>query len=294
MKYFVERHETRVLDERAREGRRGEFARLGAGVTNFELSGPEHGELLVLTPGLTVPLDAWDVVVPALHDEGLRTLTYSAYGRGYSDRAVGPYEPSLFVRQLSELVQLAGAPRIHLVGSSMGALFSLAYLDVALTPVASLILSGPAGLATQPNPATRLPKNGPIAPLVGKHFLRRVLMQHMGRNVRTPEQAAQLEPVVLEGFAFEGSMYALLSTLMYFPIVGQEDLYDRAGLPGPPVLLLWGDSDEVTPPESFSRAVELLDPAESHLIEECGHMVPLEQPEMFVQRVASFVKEHSE
>ncbi|MFQ6397386.1 hypothetical protein ACLMAJ_28515 [Nocardia sp. KC 131] len=41
----------------------------------------------MLTPGLTIPLFYGDGLVSELHPRGLRTLAYSAYGRGYSDPA---------------------------------------------------------------------------------------------------------------------------------------------------------------------------------------------------------------
>ncbi len=122
MRYFVARGETARLDASARRGRRGDFVVLSDGVTHYELAGPEPGgPTVVFVPGLTIPLDFWDGVVGELHDRGLRTLTYSAYGRGMSDRVRGRYGRELFVRQLDDLVRhLELAPQ-HLVASSMGA-----------------------------------------------------------------------------------------------------------------------------------------------------------------------------
>ena len=83
-----------------RDGQRGHCAHLSRGVTHFELAGPEEGPMVVFVPGLTIPLAFWDAIVAPLHTRGYRTLTYSAYGRGYSERVRAAYGPELFVGQL--------------------------------------------------------------------------------------------------------------------------------------------------------------------------------------------------
>jgi pimeloyl-ACP methyl ester carboxylesterase len=173
----------------------------------------------------------------------------------------------------------------------MGALVSLAYARTPGAKVASLTLSGPAGLERQPNPAARLPKRGPIAYFVGKYLLRRNLLRHIAHNVRSDEDAARLRSLVLEGFQFEGSMYALLSTLMNFPLAEQGALFDATTATLPPTLLLWGAEDRVTPATGYQRAVELLRPVKAELIDDCGHMASFERPREFAESLAVFVAE---
>lgn len=294
MRYFVARGESRVLDASARAGQRGDFATLSDGVTHYELAGPSEAPVVVLVPGLTIPLGFWDGVIGLLHDRGLRTLTYSGYGRGYSDRLHVAYERALFVRQLAELIALTGGSSTHLVGTSMGALIALAYARDPASQLASLTLCGPAGLHEQRNAAARLPELPEnIAGLVGKHLLRRQLLKHLAHNVRSAEDAARLRSLVLDGFEFEGSMYALLSTLRHFPLTGQQALFDAATAALPPTLLLWGDEDQVTPADAYSQAKARLRPARDHLIEQCGHMAPFERPAEFTSQLATFITEHT-
>lgn len=291
MRYFVARGESRPLGPPAERSPRGRFARLSDGLTHYELAGPTDGSLVVFVPGLTIPFNFWDGVTTRLHARGLRTLTYSAYGRGRSDRVRDPYDQALFVRQLDELVRTVDAERIHLVGSSMGALIALAYARTPGAPVASLTLSGPAGLGRERNPMSALPDRGPLAPLLGKYLLRGVLLRHLAHNVRTAEDAARLRSLVLDGFQFEGSMYALLSTLMRFPLVAQHDLFNASTARLPPTMLLWGTEDRITPADAYEQAVELLRPTTARLIDDCGHMAPFERPEEFAQSLETFVTE---
>ena len=130
MKYFVAAGEDRRLDAATRRSLRGSYIRLSDGVTHYELTGPDGGDVAVLAGGLTIPLFYWDELAAELHNRGLRTLAYSGYGRGYSDRIVARYDQALFVRQLSELIEHLElrAPR-HVVGTSMGALIAMAYVS---------------------------------------------------------------------------------------------------------------------------------------------------------------------
>jgi pimeloyl-ACP methyl ester carboxylesterase len=292
MRYFVAGGEDEFLDRAAREGRRGAFVQLSAGVTHYELSGPDDGPLVVLIPGLTIPLDFWDSITASIHRRGLRTLAYSAFGRGYSDRVRGPYDRALFVRQLDELLRTVDAENVHLVGSSMGALIALSYLrGQPQNAPASLTLSGPAGVGGTPNLAARLPNRGPIAPLFGKYLLRRALLGHLSHNVATEAEAARLRPLIIDGFRFQGSMYALLSTLQEFPLTDQEDLFDAARSSLPPTMLLWGSADQVTAASGFGRAKQLLRPMRDELLDGVGHMISFERPDDYAERLTAFALE---
>jgi len=58
-----------------------------------------------------------------------------------------------------------------------------------------------------------------------------------------------------------------------------------------PTLLLWGESDGVVTPD-YGRAYSRLIPGSKfELIERAGHHPEIEQPEVFVERVARFLKE---
>lgn len=292
MRYFVEASESRHLDASSRRGLRGSFIELSDGLTHYEITGPEDGDVVVLTGGLTVPLFYWDGVVKELHDRGLRTLAFSAYGRGYSQRVQARYDSALFVRQLTELIDELVPGRHHVVGTSMGALIAMEYLAEA-RDVTTLTLVGPAGL-TGPSPMGWLLKSDPLASLVGKHLGRRLLAGHMGHNVSDQASASALKEMVLDAFQYEGSMYALISTLQNMPLHGRSELFRSTGDLGVPTLLIWGEDDQVTPIASLEEARTLLRPRQCHVITQCGHMAPLERPTEVAHLVASFTTNPTE
>jgi pimeloyl-ACP methyl ester carboxylesterase len=286
MRYFISRDEDRRLDAVTRRELRGSFVELSDGVTHYELTGPDNGELVVLTGGLTVPLFYWDALVPELHARGLRTLTYSAYGRGYSDRVRGSYDEALFVRQLTELTRSHG--RHHVVGTSMGALVAMAYAGQHAESVSTLTMAGPAGLADKAAGPMWLLRNDMVAGVVAKRLGRRLLDGHLGHNVRDPRRSAELADMVRDAFRYEGSMYAFFSTLQNFPLSNRTELYRRTGALGITTMLLWGTEDQVTPIDHLDTASTLLRPRQTHVITDCGHMAPFERPRDVADQLAAF------
>lgn len=289
MKYFVVPGETRRLDQATRAELRGDFIECRDGITHYEMTGPEGGEVVVFAGSLTTPLFYWDQLVDALHARGFRTVTFSAYGRGYSDRVQAIYDEALFVRQIADLTQrLNLVEPFHLVGASMGALVAMAFAQQHTDRIATFTLAGPAGL--QPAPAFAfLLRQETLGTLLAKKLGSKLLDRHLSHNIRNPQQSAALTAMVRECYQFGGSIYALTATIAAFPLAGRADLYRQTGLLPFPKLLLWGDEDAVTPITSFDEVAALLAPTEAHIVSPCGHMVPFEEPAEMALRFAAFV-----
>ncbi|MFI5540955.1 alpha/beta fold hydrolase [Nocardia sp. NPDC051900] len=289
MKYFVARGETRRLNQNSRAGLRGDFLQCRDGVTHYELTGPIGAETVVFVGGLTIPLFYWDDLAAELLRRGFRTLTYSAYGRGYSERVRAAYDESLFVRQLTDLTERLGLYEpYHLVGTSMGALVAMAFAAQHTDRLATLTLAGPAGL--QPEPAAaRLLRHERWGTVLARILGSRMLDRHLSHNVRDRQRSAALTAMVRECYQFDGSIYALAATLADFPLSARHDLYRSTGHLPVPRMLLWGDEDQVTPITSYDEVCALLAPTESHILSPCGHMVPYEEPVEMSKRFAAFV-----
>lgn len=292
MKYFVATGEHQRLDAKARRSLGGNYLQLSDGITHYELAGPDDGEVVVLAGGLTVPLFYWDATATALHARGLRTLAYSAYGRGYSDRIRGPYDRALFVRQLGELVDTLDLPQPrHLAGASMGALVVMEYLRDHRPTIATLTLVGPAGLSRQPVLQKLLFGNDITASFIARRLGRRIFDRHQSHNVGDPARAADLTRMVDDAYRYEGSLFAFFDTLQHFRLF---DRADQTGSLGVPTMLIWGTDDQVTPISSLDQINALLRPQQCHVISNCGHMAPFERPAVVAEHVASFTTTHQD
>lgn len=289
MRFFTTKDEDLRSTTAARQSLRGDFASLPGGVTHFEFTGPADGEVVLLVPGLTVPLFYWDETVPHFHRNGFRTLAFSAYGRGYSERVVGRYDERMFVRQLRELVQHLGIrSSVHLVGTSMGALIALAFAAEAPWSVRTLTVLGPAGLSTSTARQQRLLRIDPLAKVVAKTAGRRILLGHLEHNVSDPALVPQLTRMIAECYRYEGSMYSFFSTLQNYPLSGREELFRLVGALRIPTLLAWGTEDRVTPISGLDSATALLQPRTVEVLDGCGHMAPFERPQDTADLLTSF------
>ncbi|MBE8591553.1 alpha/beta hydrolase [Pseudomonas sp. MAFF 301449] len=286
--YFIANGESSTLNSRARESLRGSFVQLSDGATHYELAGPANGELVLLVPGMTIPLFYWDRFAKCMHEQGFRTLAYSAYGRGYSDRAQAAYDEGLFTRQLTELVSKLEVPEVsHIVATSMGALITMALPEGQFKPK-TLTLVGPAGLANGTPLAARLAKAPIVAEVFGRNLARRSILSHVSQNVKSASDAEYLKAMILDALDYEGTMYSLLSTLRNFPLVARQALFRKAEQLKIPILLGWGDEDRITPISQFKEAQELLKPVKSFVLP-CGHMAPLERPKALCEIVVDFI-----
>ena len=283
MRYFVARGEDTVLDAALRASARGSFAKTALGLTQYELAGPEGGELVLLVGGLTVPLMYWDRFAAALHGHGYRTLAYSAYGRGHSDRVFARYDEALFVDQLRDLLDTLDLSPAHVVGSSLGAVVAMAYSLTAPAHLRSLTILGPAGLLPRaPRVASALAVPA-IGPALGAAAGSRMLRRHLSHNVSESSSAADLRAIVAPCFRIRGSMYALASTLVGFPLANRDSLYREVRATGVRTLLVWGEDDQVTPATRWGHAVHLLSPTHATLLPNTGHMVSFERPAMVAE-----------
>lgn len=289
MKYFVLPDEDLRLTPSSRSALRGSFVELSDGFTHYELGGPESGDIVVLVGGLTVPLFYWDRLARMLHEAGLQTLTYSTYGRGYSDRIKGRYDEALFVRQLHELVaSLALAGKYHVVGASMGALIAMGHTLQHSSSVATLTVAGPAGLSEIPAALPWLQSSDWFGHFFAKHFGRKWLRRHENDDLEDTTHAAELAAMLRDAFRYEGSVHAIFDTLQHFRLFGCSDLYRSVGDLRIPTMLIWGKEDRVTPISKIDDARTLLRPAQCHVIE-CGHMVPFERSRVVSDKIVSFM-----
>ncbi len=276
---MTEKYEYRILDDEARAEAPGSFARLSAGVTHYELAGPEDGPPVVLVHGFSVPSYIWDPVFEALSAAGFRVLRYDLFGRGFSDRPEARYDREFFDSQLAELVDALAIPRpLGLAGLSMGGPIAAVFAARRPEQVSRLALLDPAGLPMPEPLSIKLVK----LPVIGEWLMARigdkVLLGNLARDMKTPDEA-YIEKFKTQ-MQFKGFKRALLATMRSGVLTDASDAFRAVGRRGIPTLLIWGEEDQVVPFLHNEIVRQFIPQAEFHAIPEAGHVPHLERPDV--------------
>lgn len=290
---YVARGEDRILDEAARASAAGSYVTLSDGVTHYRLAGPGTGPLVLLTPGITIPLGYWD----AIRRRSARGWPAHAGLQRLRPRVVrphrGPLRPGSLRPPAGRTPQCrrsrgAGAPGGHVHGRAPGH----GSRDTAPCPGAAVPDPDRSRRPERPAAATDPPTGRRSARPGPGHALRAPTPRQPSGTQRAlaPGRRAAAPPRRRAVPLFHGSIHALLSTLRDFPLAARHDLYRRAGRLPVPKLLLWGRHDRVTPIDQLESVRELFQPGDSQLFDHCGHMVPFEDPHGTARLLAAFFR----
>jgi pimeloyl-ACP methyl ester carboxylesterase len=181
-----------------------------------------------------------------------------------------------------DVVTTLGLERPHLVGHSMGGMIAAEMAAVAPNDVAKLVLVAPAGLwiPEQPIPDlyTLLPHEYPRYlfhdPAAGLALLTG------GLDFTNMEALAE--------FYIANSRRMAMAGKILFPIPNRR-LSKRIYRVTAETLLVWGASDTLIVPAYAEHWQQSIRGARLVQISEAGHMVPYEQPEVFVSAVSGFL-----
>ncbi|MGH9103472.1 MAG: alpha/beta fold hydrolase, partial [Acidimicrobiales bacterium] len=94
--------------------------RTEAAEIHYEIEGPEHAPVVVLSNSLGTTMDVWDRQLPALRRH-LRVLRYDQRGHGGSAAIPGPYSIDGLGRDVVDLLDGLGIESASFCGLSLGA-----------------------------------------------------------------------------------------------------------------------------------------------------------------------------
>ncbi len=273
--------ESKELDEAARAQAAGSFVRLNAGFTHYELSGPEHAQLVILVHGFSVPYFIWDPTYAALTEAGFRVLRYDLFGRGYSDRPNLRYTLEFFVQQLADLLD---ALRLHaplrLVGLSMGGVIASAFTVRFPARVEKLALIDPIGTHSMPlNWIYRLAILPGVSEFLLQWFGAESMLKSAAADFFDPALVGEFQDRYLVQMQYRSFQRAILSTLRNGVVNGSPDTYEKLGKLTVPILLIWGRNDTTLPLAQSRSILQLAPRTEFHIIEDTRHIPHYEKPD---------------
>ena len=260
------------------------------------VGGSGSGPTVVLVPGWTEQIAVWTLVVRGLLERGFRVASYDLRGQGLSGLPVDDDQRiERYGEDLDAVLAAVGAERsdVMVAGHSMGGMSIMAWAAAfdasSRVRAAGLINTGAVGLV---DASTLLPASLPVTlrhalgvrfvleaappPAISTPVSRAVVRYAAFGPTATPAQVAMLER--MDASCPPRVRRAAGTTL------ASLDVAAGAKRLNVPTLVVTGDMDRLTPPILAQQLVETLPQvADFVLLEQTGHMTPLERPDQLVE-----------
>jgi pimeloyl-ACP methyl ester carboxylesterase len=261
----------------------------------YEESGA--GEPIILLPGLGHDHTYYAKTVPLLSTLG-RVITPDPRGLGQSGGSKSGYSVEAWADDVVRLIEHLGAPRAHLVGSSLGACVAMQAALDAPARVASLVLvAGFSELdrALEMNFRLRIKMLDEIG--LGDALAMHISMWTLGRSfLDTDEGRTAMERLFASVRRNSPERYrTFINTILRFgrcepDQAGQPKLTARLGEIRVPTRVVVGEQDILTPVSVSKRMAERIAGAEFCVVPECGHITFTEKPRETAQLIEDFLR----
>jgi len=228
---------------------------------------------------------AWERQVPYFSSLGHRLHAWDQ--PGYGDTSlIDPYDLEQVAGALRRLIESLGGEPVVLIGHSMGGFVAQEAYARFPQLIRALVLG-----FTSPS------FGGGSSEFVDKFIAERIALLDAGRSMA--DIAAKLMPTMRgsrslpEGLAQAERIMGAIPPATYRKAVQLLTTFDRrAQLPliGVPALLIAGSEDRVAPANVMERMAQKIPGAEFVLLEGCGHLGPMDQPEAFNEALRGFLE----
>ncbi len=253
----------------------------------YEVHG--QGQPLVLIAGTGQAHPYWKLAdIASTLAQSYQVLLFDNRGIGQSDMPDTPYTLEMMAADTLGLFDYLHLERPHLIGHSLGAMIAFELGRSYPQRVGQVVmLSGlyPGPTAVPPTPASLellLNRQGDPAELARRGI--RVACAP-GFEERRPDLVEALVQIAINRtqplHIFGRQVGAVQSYL-------QTDKLDSTTAFQPPLCLICGEYDQTTPPANHELIKEKLPQAQLHLIANAGHMLPIEQPAIWIEQVKIF------
>ncbi len=254
------------------------------GVTlHVESSGA--GPAILFVAGYTATLETWAYQIDAVVAAGYRAIAFDRRWHGRSDRPAHGQRIARHAADLRDVIVALGLDRPLLVGASMGASVCWSYIDL----FGSDAIAGMIGVDQTPRMINGADWAcgfyGLTEDNVGRFFAEGIPATGRGRSA-DPFLAAMAALQAKVGDARLDDL-PTPDTLALLNDHARQDWRDVCATASCPMLLIAGRDSELWPAEHV-RAVAGNANARSSIIDECGHVVNVEQPEEFNATLLDF------
>jgi pimeloyl-ACP methyl ester carboxylesterase len=240
---------------------------------NFQYIEEGEGPVIVLVHGLFGALSNWEnvinffkqdyrVVVPQLPLFTLPLLKTNV--QGLSD-------------YLHEFITYKNYDKVTLIGNSLGGHVALVYVLDHPEKVFSMVLTGSSGLYENAMGGS-MPKRQDY-----EFIKKKTEYTFFDPNIATKELVDEVYEIV-------NSRIKGIKIIAMAKSAIRHNLASEIKNIHVPVCLIWGLNDTITPPEVADEFLQILENAELHWIDKCGHAPMMEVPDQFNEILSGFLK----
>jgi 3-oxoadipate enol-lactonase len=242
---------------------------------------------LLFLHGVSGGHHAWDGQLPYFAERGYPSHAWDQPGYGHS-ATVEPYDLEQICEALRRLIESLGGEPLVLVGHSMGGFIAQeAYarfpqLIKALVLCFTSAAFGGGGEFARQFVAARI---GPLDQ--GK------TMADVAAEVMPAMRGSKSDP---EGLALAQRIMSGIDPTTYRNAVKMLTTFDRREALSNiavPTLLVAGTDDKTAPPSVMERMAQKIRQAQYVVLEGCGHLGPMDQPQAFNQALEKFLRAHA-
>jgi len=222
---------------------------------------------------------------PYFAQRGYRTLLPDTLGFGYSSKPDQDYPLDFLVGALRRFLAKLGVERCAVVGNSHGGALAIGLALAAPETVSKLVLMAPGGLEVR---ETYMKMEG----------IRTMMKVFLGEGGITRESMRQVfglqlfDPAVLtDDIISERLEIAVTQPKRVLTSLGVPHLAPELPKLIPPVLAFWGVNDKFCPVSGAHSIATSCKKARVMLLNECGHWVMVEYPDLFNRMSVDFLGE---
>jgi pimeloyl-ACP methyl ester carboxylesterase len=255
----------------------------------FDSGGRAGQKTLCFVHGMGGNLTHFEYLAPPLQAEGWRVCGLDLPGFGLSGKPHREYTIPYLSGAVLGLLDHLKIKRAALVGHSLGGLVSA---DVSLRAperVERLVLISTAGLFKMPLPlrlaARTMVKEGWVAWALEKNARRILKLVFSAANPRTEKFVEQ---------STTRPDLRFVQDLARVMVAAKRDLtsvhlLDETHRLQHPTLVIWGGNDRLLPSKNVEAWTRALPDGELEVIQNCGHMSLIEEPERVLHRMRRFL-----
>jgi pimeloyl-ACP methyl ester carboxylesterase len=260
---------------------------------HYERHGTGGAETFVLLNGLAMHTKAWYGFLPRLRPE-FDVVLYDYPGQGASSDAENPFEIPDLARHLGRILDRLGVGKVHALGMSYGGFVAAEFARLFPARLHTLTLSGillshEELFSTYQEVSLAFYAGGePLFDLYTRYLYEKIFGEAF--SARAKEKLPQMR----RGFhdRYRGRIDSLVKlTRAQDPFFAALD----GNLPGyravtAPALVLAGEEDRAISPRAQRKIAELLPNGRYEEIPRAGHVLYLEEPDLFWPRLLRFAR----